>query len=670
METKYIILGLLILIAIIVLIIVLVRKDTFEYEKLRMLLWGDTENGDFLENCSSWVTEKPDQNSVSLALSGGGSRALTCSLGCARALFKMGLMNKFKGWVSTVSGGGWFWGAYSFANFAPSQLLGRSAGENAQGLVDPTLITLKELNDANYRVKEYIGNVVTENDIAYYILEGLVNYKVPMDQVWNYGVGRLIFEPLKIPGDRPVAASRLHSVSLMKRNKLPNPPIVARNTLPYWICNATLMMRYPDPNKQGEIQLYPYANLPLTPLYSGIKHKLPIGANTIGGHLVETIGFGNTEPPVNGASSVFSCTGEFTTLKTVSPTVRTLNDMVGVSSSAEAGILFDPTKVTPLGKYLPKSFQAIVTNYTLWGTQNLIPTAMDSQCTLSATAGCNVPIGFDPSSCTRYLNKCYSKTAPQCSSNNQCGYSARSGECKNTAGGSDLYCRLGLSGCKCSSPEPQLTAGEERVQLFSQPAKLGDGAYADNTGVISLVARGAKKIISIVSTDAHIVNTFLICDIAALFGMATEQCISTQYVYGLNAGQIFEQADWTNNILPQLLKNFNSGGPTWARASLKVLPNPLHGVAGNYTVDILFYALQPSSMFNSLLPEEVRKEITASGNPFTSGKLNYFPQYPTVLTGGFTGGMISMSQAQSNALSSYTDWCMMQIQPEIQSMFA
>ena len=98
----------------------------------------------------------------------------------------------------------------------------------------------------------------------------------------------------------------------------------------------------------------------------------------------------------------------------------------------------------------------------------------------------------------------------------------------------------------------------------------------------------------------------------------------------------------------------------------------MHGIEGNYEVDILMILLQPASKFLNKLPLEIKNEITFV--PLTSikspGLFNDFPLYATFFQ-NLNAGLVSLTLEQSNFLSSYTDWCLNQpeLKVHIQEMF-
>ena len=604
----------------------------------------------------------PDINKVSLALSGGGSRSFTCMVGYFRALNRMGYKNKAQ-YVSSVSGGSWFYGLYSFCQVNPKYtdeiLLGQSCGlEN--GIPDPSKITMDILNKTHKTNSLYYGHIFENKDILEYAAEALILPNVSIDLCYNYCIGKMLLEKYDLNEDVPVAASFLHANNISNCNIFSNIPLAMPPNMPFWICNTTLFFNY--------ISQYPYVVIPMTPLYSGVPQIITQNDNTIGGYLVENFAFGNTEAPTDIQISFNNqpCTYPYFTSLTKKFGIRTLRDMLGTSSIAFASVLYKPQNVSNiLATLLPKSSSELIPKYNIWGDKSPVPTTSDSQCTSDLIkGGCKVPYGYDINSCARIGSECYSITAPQCTKNSDCNWRFSNLQCINKNNNtSNLTCRSNPSlfnpfGCKCVSP-PQYIQNTSKY-LNNQNAKLSDGAFSDNLGVLSLLARGVKKIIVFANgTD----TADEICDVPQLFGLARESCVSKGSM-SLNTIKVFNSDDYIKKVLPQFKTTYESGGPTFARAKLNVLENINLGISGNYEVEILFILLMPSTKFLNSLPSETRKEIS------DSGLLNNFPWYKTFFQ-NLNLGIISLTLEQFNMLSAYTDWYLSQpeLKTEIEQMF-
>ena len=606
----------------------------------------------------------PDINKVSLAISGGGSRSFTCMIGYFRALNRMGYKNKAQ-YVSSVSGGSWFYGLYSFCQgnpkFTDEILLGESCGF-ANGIIDPSKITIEVLNDTNKSNSLYYGRIFEKKDLLEYVVEAIILPSVPIDLAYNYSIGKLILEKYGLNEDVPVATSLLHANDISSRNIFKGSPLVMPPNSPFWICNTTLFFNYVSESP------YPFAVIPMTPLYSGVPQSITQNNNTIGGYLVENFAFGNTEAPtdIQISSNTLPCSLPYFTSLKKNNEIRTLRDMLGPSSIAFASVLYQPQNISNiLATLLPKSSTELIPKYNIWGDTPPVPTTSDSQCTSDLIkGGCKVPYGYDVNSCARIGPQCYSITAPQCTKNSDCNWSFSKLQCvnknKNT---SELTCRANPSffkplGCKCVSP-PTYTANNSKY-LNNQNAKLSDGGAGDNLGILSLLARGVKKIIAFINGLNYYDPN---CDILALFGKAPPDCV----VGGSSANnqnQVFNSRDYENILLPEFKNNTKDGGPAFARLSLDVLPNYNNCITGGYKADLLLINLQPCDRFLNRLPDGVKNQIN-------SGLFSNFPNYKTFFQ-NLNLGIISLTFEQSNLLSTYTDWCLNQpeLKKNVEQMFA
>ncbi len=172
-----------------------------------------------------------------------------------------------------------------------------------------------------------------------------------------------------------------------------------------------------------------------------------------------------------------------------------------------------------------------------------------------------------------------------------------------------------------------------------------DGYLMNNTSIISLIQRKVKKIICfnsvqyLIDKSNYTNDSWRTTDLPNLFK---------------NQGplQIFESIAW-DTVAKNLVSTSNTGLPMYSKEYLKVLPNPSLYIEGNYTVEILFIILQPSTIFNDLLPKEIVETFSNANGPFPK-----FPNYPTVSTN--FGKFIELTNGQVNLLSTYTEWSIME----------
>ena len=622
---------------------------------------------------NDFIVRTPNIFKVSLAITGGGPRTYNASIGYMRAINRLGYKNKAQ-YVSTVSGGSWFYGTYAFANSTKPELY---TDKKLLGIdrFDPKTITLSNLLSDNADNIDYMGNRLLNKRILLYVLEVLKSHVLKNEISWNYAIGKMFLDHYGIDDDVPVALNMKHALNLFKRNKDIGKAIYLSDDSPFWLCNTTLLMEY--------IEQYPYPTVTLTPLYSGITQQITILGNTIGGFVVENFAYGNSSVPKIRLpiSAVGDCSdmGEISVIPLAN--VRTLRDMIGSSSTAYASTVYSLSLQKSgqfLSQYFPPQIDSILQSYILWGNLAPIDTTSDSQCSYSPVYGCEVKPGYNPSSCTAYDLECYSNTAPQCMIDSDCTHNYPYLTCVNKYKDySSMNCRSIYGKCKCITPsldssarvregdydydkdEDALASVEMSDIFFDQDSKLGDGTFSDDTGILALLARGTRRIISFLNlADDNMNPNIVITDnqIISLFGLGIKADHAT---LKLNEQQVFDPDSYNHFILPQFRQTYAEGYATYARATLEVLPNKLFGVEGGFNVDILFILLCPSSIFISQLPADIQKEITYKYKKEKAGLFHNFPNFSTMFQNSDLG-LIDYTLEQVNLLAAYTDWSLMQ----------
>lgn len=197
----------------------------------------------------------------------------------------------------------------------------------------------------------------------------------------------------------------------------------------------------------------------------------------------------------------------------------------------------------------------------------------------------------------------------------------------------------------------------------------GDGAFCDNLGVLSLLSRGIKKIVCFDNTGVLLGSNSVsgypnsyasgVC-LLNLFGLEHSVPVSAQSAdndpsYNLDSTQVFESSAWTS-FENQLKTTTAAGGPVYARATLNVLSNKRNCVKGGHQVDFFVIVLQPSSIFNNLLPSNITSQFGSN-----ISELGHFPLYKTMFEN--FGSVIQYTPRQVNLLASYTHWTI--TRPEI-----
>lgn len=235
---------------------------------------------------------------TALALSGGGSRAMSWAMGVLRALDEFGLMDRFDA-VSSVSGGGWAASVYMFqTKYNMTELLG-----------PPTIpgeLTLEELSSQRGRLNDVLAEG-TNSRIAWCVLIH------PWAECWERMIEETILAPFDLGGrDTYLAADSAHRADIIRRNpqlredqfRVPRPDrpkVLVMNGI------LTAPVNYPAYlGKAVPFQVSPdFAGTPFWPNYTGSVNAIQYPSESwfrpdidavMGGGLIETFAYGGRAP--------------------------------------------------------------------------------------------------------------------------------------------------------------------------------------------------------------------------------------------------------------------------------------------------------------------------------------------------------------------------------------
>jgi hypothetical protein len=188
-------------------------------------------------------------------------------------------------------------------------------------------------------------------------------------------------------------------------------------------------------------------------------------------------------------------------------------------------------------------------------------------------------------------------------------------------------------------------------------SQFGDGYISDGTGIVALLSRGVKKIISFTqggsdydsstSPDILVKDFKINSTIAPLYGT----CKDFNGRPVPNSTQVFKSSEYTD-FLKQISDTLTKqSGAVYAKQKLQVLPNIPNGIEGDYELEILYIVLQPSDKFNSQLPNYITNQFSDPKSP-----LYNFPCYPEA---EFQYDFVDYPKDKFNLLISYTYWTIM-----------
>jgi hypothetical protein len=235
---------------------------------------------------------------VGLALSGGGSRAASASLGVVRALHRFDLLRHVRA-ISSVSGGSWFSVPFTFLpeRFDEQEFLGPwvdDPGDLRWFGDEPT--SLRELSAGNFGVpltKLGMSIPAIVGDALRDRFSG-----APQERLWTRQVGEQLLAPIDLarfdddhhPADFFAADERMADTIRLSNPHLDHPCYLVRQSKamprPYLIVNGAMRVTASD----GRDALAP---VQFTPWFSGVMGRFgTLDRLAVGGGGISSFGFG------------------------------------------------------------------------------------------------------------------------------------------------------------------------------------------------------------------------------------------------------------------------------------------------------------------------------------------------------------------------------------------
>lgn len=204
-------------------------------------------------------------------------------------------------------------------------------------------------------------------------------------------------------------------------------------------------------------------------------------------------------------------------------------------------------------------------------------------------------------------------------------------------------------------PSPQFEEAESTSTYL-----LGDGGNIDNSGLLAMLQRGARRIVLVVSTGSALPDDVEFCKIPSLSPDVSKRLENQfQANFGfwdkddigefLTRNQVFSK-DELLPLLCQLQSLKRQGKPAVAKRKLKVLPNSWWGIEGGYGVQLLVVYNEKCRDFESKLPKDTSDNLHAM---FTS-EFKRFPHYRIVFQNAGSG--TALTHPQINLLAAMSEY--------------
>ena len=262
----------------------IISKHTVD-DKIDCQVWIKPYENDFIYP-ELEIIDISNKSNIGIALSGGGTRAATLSLGWLRALHELGFLVKAR-YISSISGGTWVHGPLTYISSGQSPT---TIHKYLGSRLEPHECSIKNLK-SSVLASEY-GEMLLRSNFIPTMLEELGN-RFRVDSLntnsidfWSKTVARCFYTDVQ-----PNGSCHHRILPTLSAKKKPSLHELATN-----VCTVRDIKTFPFPIMNGSLVLNDkdrYAiPVEFTPMYYGISPKVTLSTGEcIGGSLIEPIGF-------------------------------------------------------------------------------------------------------------------------------------------------------------------------------------------------------------------------------------------------------------------------------------------------------------------------------------------------------------------------------------------
>ena len=203
---------------------------------------------------------------------------------------------------------------------------------------------------------------------------------------------------------------------------------------------------------------------------------------------------------------------------------------------------------------------------------------------------------------------------------------------------------------------PSITTND-RTHKNSVEFLFGDGSFIDNTGIISLLKRDVKNIISIINIPTPNTDYLIMKNktnvLSYLYNLFHPNIITSLHGIKIPSIQVFESFNW-DILIDQCETLKKTNKPIIVQMELKVLKNEYYEIMGGYNVNILFIISNTSDGWldnvNIDVKDYIKKNVLLSNDTYNMTKFIYSNKLANTLSQMATYDIVS---SKNNIISSF-----------------